>query len=381
MADIHGRCEGRFEGVRDALARHLAGEELGASSSWTSTATPSSTSGVAGATRPGRPWTEDTITNVWSTTKTVTNLAALMLIDRGLLDAYAPVADHWPEFAASGKRSCCATSAHTSGVSGWDAAVSRTCTTGRRRPAAWRPRRRGGSRGPRRATTPTTRAISWASWCAASRQAAQAVRRRADCRSSGRRLPDRGRRTRLAPDRAGRAAAPAADRPRLAAPESPMFKTFTGPVAAAGNANTPGWRRADMGALNGHANARSVARIIKALALGGVVNGTRLLSPDTIELIFDEQSHGTDLVLGVPLRFGIGYALPETETVPYVPQGRSATGAAGAADRLGSRPPRDLGVHDEQHGAGHHRLRPRPPNTGRRSTTPSPRRKRLRLTR
>jgi CubicO group peptidase (beta-lactamase class C family) len=38
---------------------------------------------------------------------------------------------------------------------------------------------------------------------------------------------------------------------------------------------------------------------------------------------FDEQSHGVDLVLGVPLRFGIGYALPETETVPYAPQGRS----------------------------------------------------------
>jgi len=49
----------------------------------------------------------------------------------------------------------------------------------------------------------------------------------------------------------------------------------------------------------------------------------RLLSPDTIDLIFDEQSHGRDLVLGVPLRFGIGYALPEAETVPYVPQGRA----------------------------------------------------------
>jgi CubicO group peptidase (beta-lactamase class C family) len=66
-----------------------------------------------------------------------------------------------------------------------------------------------------------------------------------------------------------------------------------------------------------------VARILSALALGGVVDGVRLLSPDTIALIFDEQSHGPDLVLGVPLRFGIGYALPETETVPYVPQGRA----------------------------------------------------------
>jgi CubicO group peptidase (beta-lactamase class C family) len=49
----------------------------------------------------------------------------------------------------------------------------------------------------------------------------------------------------------------------------------------------------------------------------------RLLLADTIVLIFDEQSHGPDLVLGVPLRFGIGYALPEPETVPYVPQGRA----------------------------------------------------------
>ncbi len=49
----------------------------------------------------------------------------------------------------------------------------------------------------------------------------------------------------------------------------------------------------------------------------------RLLSPETIELTFDEQSHGVDLVLGVPLRFGIGFALPETQTVPYVPQGRA----------------------------------------------------------
>jgi len=103
----------------------------------------------------------------------------------------------------------------------------------------------------------------------------------------------------------------------------PAYKTFTGPLLPAESANGPDWRRADMGALNGHGNARSVARILKSLALGGTVDGVRLLSPDTIDLIFDEQSHGRDLVLGVPLRFGIGYALPEAETVPYVPQGRA----------------------------------------------------------
>jgi CubicO group peptidase (beta-lactamase class C family) len=104
MAEVSGTCDARFAPVRDALAEQLAKEELGASivldidgetvvDIW----------GGWRDTERRTPWTDDTITNVWSTTKTVTNLAALMLIDRGLLDAYAPVADHWPEFAASGK--------------------------------------------------------------------------------------------------------------------------------------------------------------------------------------------------------------------------------------------------------------------------------------
>ena len=46
------------------------------------------------------PWERDTITNVWSTTKTMTALAALVLVDRGELDVHAPVARYWPEFAA-----------------------------------------------------------------------------------------------------------------------------------------------------------------------------------------------------------------------------------------------------------------------------------------
>jgi CubicO group peptidase (beta-lactamase class C family) len=103
---------------------------------------------------------------------------------------------------------------------------------------------------------------------------------------------------------------------------SPIYKTFTGPLLDASYANTPAWRQADMGATNGHGNARSVARILRVLSLGGGADGTRLLSPETIELIFDEQSHGPDLVLLAPLRFGIGWALPETETVPYISQGR-----------------------------------------------------------
>lgn len=66
---------------------------------------------------------ENTITNVWSTTKTVTNLAALMLADREMLDPYAPVAKYWPEFAENGKEHVEVRHilSHTSGVSGWEA--------------------------------------------------------------------------------------------------------------------------------------------------------------------------------------------------------------------------------------------------------------------
>ncbi|MEU6701401.1 serine hydrolase [Pseudonocardia sp. NPDC046786] len=87
-------------------------------------------------------------------------------------------------------------------------------------------------------------------------------------------------------------------------------------------ANTTGWFDAAIGAANGHGNARSVARMLSAVALGGTSNGVRLLGPDTIDLIFREQAHGTDLFLGLPLRWGIGFGLPEPDGVPFVPAGR-----------------------------------------------------------
>ena len=74
----------------------------------------------------------------------VTALAALILIDCGLLDPFAPVAKYWPEFAANGKQDIEVRHilSHTSGVSGWETPFtqSRTSTTGKyltaRRPSA-----------------------------------------------------------------------------------------------------------------------------------------------------------------------------------------------------------------------------------------------------
>ena len=58
---------------------------------------------------------------------------------------------------------------------------------------------------------------------------------------------------------------------------------------------------------------------MSVVARGGEVDGVRLLSPDTIDLIFREQINGIDLVLGVPLRFGIGYGLPQLDILPWIP--------------------------------------------------------------
>ena len=58
---------------------------------------------------------------------------------------------------------------------------------------------------------------------------------------------------------------------------------------------------------------------MSVVARGGEVDGIRLLSPETIDLIFREQTNGVDLVLGIPLRYGIGYGLPQLDTLPYIP--------------------------------------------------------------
>ncbi|MEU8824766.1 serine hydrolase domain-containing protein [Streptomyces sp. NPDC048636] len=327
-AEITGHWDARFTPVRDALAEQFeSGEELGASI--VVDLDGETVVDVWGGWRDAEqrlPWSSDTIVNVWSTTKTVTALAALVLVDRGLLDPYAPVARYWPEFAANGKEAIEVRHllSHTSGVSGWEAPFTveqmydvATATAALAAQAPW--------------WEPGT-----ASGYHAQNQGhlvGELVRR-----VSGRSLTEFVARELAGPLRADfRIGATEADTHRIAPvvappplsidltaldPDSPMFKTFVGPAGDPNNANTAAWRAAELGALNGHGNARSVARLLRVLALGGTADGVRLLSPETIDVIFDEQSNGVDLVLGVPLRFGIGFALPETETVPYVPQGR-----------------------------------------------------------
>jgi CubicO group peptidase (beta-lactamase class C family) len=128
VTKLGGVCDKRFTALQEALKDNLdSGEELGASIVVALDGKPVVDMwGGWSDTDHTTEWERDTITNVWSCTKTVTALAALMLVDRGLLDVYAPVAKYWPEFAAAGKERVEVRHllSHTSGVSGWDQPIT-----------------------------------------------------------------------------------------------------------------------------------------------------------------------------------------------------------------------------------------------------------------
>jgi CubicO group peptidase (beta-lactamase class C family) len=325
MADVHGTCDGRFARMREVLEANLeSGADLGASVAVTVDGSPvvDLWGGWTDADRT-TPWVADTITNVWSTTKTMTNLCALVLVDRGELDVFAPVSKYWPEFAANGKERIEVRHilSHTSGVSAWEQPVQVEDIYD------WE-----------KSTAMLASQSPW--WEPGTASGYHAINQGHLVGEVIRRISGRSLGTFFAEEVAGPLGAdfqiglkPADDHrvsDVVAPPPLPIeleegsvaFKTLTGPPVDANWANTQAWRRAEIGAANGQGNARSVARIQSVVACGGELDGVRLLSPKTIDLIFAEQANGVDLVLGLPLRFGIGYALPQQETLPYIPDRR-----------------------------------------------------------
>ena len=61
-----------------------------------------------------------------------------------------------------------------------------------------------------------------------------------------------------------------------------------------------------------------MVKVQSLIANGGSAFGKRILSRSGCERVFDEQTNGLDLVLGVPIRFGMGYGLT-SETMPLGP--------------------------------------------------------------
>lgn len=327
MDDVHGRCDARFEAVREAFAEAIAcGEETGASIAidvdgelvvdiW---------GGYADAAKT-RLWTADTIVNVWSSTKTVLALAALMLIDRGLVEAAAPVATYWPEFAANGKQDVEFRHllTHSSGLSGWEPPF------GAEDIYDWE-----------KSTAALAAQAPW--WPPGTASGYHALTQGHLIGEVLRRVTGTTLKAFVRDEIAGplgadfQIGARPEDTERIAEvipPAEPLdipldqlseqaIKTFLGappPTVA----NTAGWRAAEIGAANGHGNARSLARILSAISLGGTVNGVQLLRPETVDSIFKLELEGPDVVLlGHRLRWGLGFGLPQRETVPFVPDGK-----------------------------------------------------------
>ena len=114
----------------------------------------------------------------------------------------------------------------------------------------------------------------------------------------------------------------------LIAPEISLAEQFqpeAGSVAEKTSIGTPldvawtrtaAWRKAEIPAANGHGNARSMARAQTAMACSGSAFGVELMSPAGTKRVLEEQSNGTDLFLGIPVRFGMGYGLVNS-TFPF----------------------------------------------------------------
>jgi AhpD family alkylhydroperoxidase len=98
--NVHGFVETKFSLVRDKFEANFAsGADAGASCCATADGkTVVDLWGGFADEAKTRPWEKDTILNVYSTTKTMTALTALLIADRGELDFDAPVAKYWPEF-------------------------------------------------------------------------------------------------------------------------------------------------------------------------------------------------------------------------------------------------------------------------------------------
>jgi len=251
----------------------------------------------------------------------------LTLADRGEIDLDAPVADLWPEFGANGKAGVLVrhVMSHSAGLSGFEPAITatdlydwdRVCDLLAAQAPWWEPGAKSG-------------------YHAITQGYLQGeLVRRATGRSVG---------TFFREEVAGPLGAdfhiglPASEDHRVAdlvppdlsaalgtgaiQPDTLAARTLLSCPLDATEPRTRAWRGAEIPAAGGTGNARSVARVHSALACGGEVDGVRLMSADGVERILEEQISGTDGVLGVPMRFGMGFGLM-SDLIPLSPNKRA----------------------------------------------------------
>ena len=314
-ATVSGFVQDRFARVRETFSANLAdGVDVGASFAATieGEMVVDLWGGFADAART-RSWEKDTLVNVYSTTKTMTALTALMVADRGDLDFDAPVAKYWPEFAANGKADVKVSHlmSHSAGLSGWREPISGADLYDWEKVTALL----------------AAQAPFWEPGTASGYHAltqgylvGEVVRR-----ITGKSLGTVFREEIAEPLGADfHIGLPASEDARVAhlIPPPPggaigdgeqselSHNMSSNPGIDVSATRTRAWRAAEIPAAGGHGNARSIAEIHVILANGGVARGRRILSEAGCRKALEPQIEGQDLILGVPARFGMGFGLP-----------------------------------------------------------------------
>ncbi|GAA0483305.1 EstA family serine hydrolase [Parasphingorhabdus litoris] len=318
---IHGTCDSRFEAVKRAFQTNFRDHnDIGASVAVTYQGefVVDLWGGHLDAERTTA-WQEDTIVNVWSSTKTMAAMSLLLLADRGEVDLHAPAAKYWPEFAQNGKETVEVRHflSHTAGLSGMDEPVEgdalydwewMTSSLAGQKPW-WEP----GTQSGYHALTQ-------------GHLIGEIVRR-----VTGQSIGNFFRQEIAEPVDAdfhiGTAAKldnrignliPPADPIEMEENQSIASRTFANPKVDATEPRERKWRAAEIPAANGHGNARSIVRAQTAMANDGSAFGKKIMSEAGTKRIFEQQSAGIDLVLGVPMVFGMGYGL-NNELMPLSP--------------------------------------------------------------
>jgi len=310
-----GYVHDRFAAVRDAFETNLkSGADLGASFCATKDGevVVDLWGGWADEART-RPWEKDTIVNVYSTTKTMTFLCALILADRGELDFDAPVARYWPEFAANGKADIKVSHlmAHSAGLSGWRETITTTDLYD------WD-------------KVTTLLAAQAPLWEPGTKSGYHAITQGYLVGEVVRRITGKSLGTFFREEVAGPLDAdfwiglPASEDHRVAdlIPPPPGGAigdmeldeigkiTFNNPGVDVSETRKRAWRGAEIPAAGGTGNARSIARIHAILANGGVADGKRFLSEAGCRKALEVQIEGDDLIFKAPAKFGMGFGLP-----------------------------------------------------------------------
>ena len=282
------------------------------------------------------PWTADTAQLIFSGTKGLTATCILLLLDRGQLSLGRRVSDYWPDFASAGKGDILVRHlvSHQAGLPAvepppWGQEALDPVEMAARlahQPALWPP-----------GTGITYHALTFGWLC-------DALIREVDGRSAGRFFAEEIA-TPLGLD--AWIGLPATAEGRVATMmRAPDYEVTFGDVDdgtrelltriyAGGGivgerfvVNDPDFLHAEIAGVNGVAAARSMARLYGCLARNGVIDGVRLLSPETVGLASVPLAAGLDRLTGKPLAFSTGF---ETQTaLQWYGPVESAFGHSGA---------------------------------------------------